>query len=252
MTIDTKLTFEAARESIGQLVSLSEESLMSLDFTRRKSQEYDRMFGIEYSKDHYDVLWRFNKDSEIIQALKGYREIQKESGMNSRETTIASSRLLMAVGMIGLSELLIDHEEEIGADLNHNEGDYNPRAFPVWDVLYNAMEHASKYGKNGDVHMHFYGGSNGILVTVEDHGDLEKLKRLSVKEAERIYHENNALPSVGKARTYADIRRRLNPLSNAPLVRGLGMCMLTVDPNVIIGSDRHEDKFRVMAMYLKT
>ena len=258
MTIDTELTFEAAMDNIGSLVSIPDERLekclREFNLEKKFSIYPDRGFEFQFNEQHWDLSWRFNKDSAFMHALKNFRIVQNETSMDSDEAIKAFREFDKILFKVGLSYFLNYYSWDAGICetlFEENLALGSPLATSVWECLYNAVEHGSNYGENGDVYLHLYGGENGALITIEDHGNFEKIEPVPVEEVERIYSINQGIPFKGLAKTYDDLSRIFRSHGRPPITRGLGLIAFTIKDKPIVGSDRHEDKFRAMVMYLK-
>jgi hypothetical protein len=258
VTIDTALTFEAAMDSIGSLVSIPDERLekclKEFNLEKKFSIYPDRGFEFQFNEQHWDLSWKFNKDSAFMHALKKFRTAQDETSINSNEAIEAFREFDKIIFKVGLSYFLNYYSWDSGINetlFEENLALGSPLATSVWECMYNAVEHGSNYGKNGDVDLHLYGGENGALITVEDHGNFEKIEPVPVEEVERIYSINQGIPFKGLAKTYDDLSRIFRSHGRPPITRGLGLIAFTIKDKPIVGSDRHEDKFRAMVMYLK-
>ncbi|MBT4540194.1 hypothetical protein HOC35_01655 [Candidatus Woesearchaeota archaeon] len=247
MTIDTELTFEAAMDNIGSLANRNHDLGIAEYITSEHAG-----FDFSFSEEYWDVTWTFNIESELTLSLKDVCENQKEKGMGHMLTEVALSGLRSARISTCLDQVIDQYAREVGIGALRSDL-FIPNNFQSCtnELLYNAIEHGSNYGKKGDVVLNFYGGKKGALMIIEDPGDYEKLQPVPVEDIERLYSKICGVPFQGIAKTYNDIFRIFqNVEEDLVKTRGLGLPGLTLSKGVIIGSDR-TDKFRAMVMYLK-
>lgn len=245
MAIDTLLTTEKARAEIGDLIESCIVGALEQDLIQNRIR-------FDYREDVWNMVWEFRTDSSFVLALENLREAQREYGFTHEQTKRRQREISFARDATGIPTYLHLYSRIMTATNQfflENFGFIQQQGTCVIEALMNAIEHGSKYCRNGNVTLQFLGGTHGALFLVEDSGKGATLLQLSPAELEAHYAKAGIL-YVDGIRTYEDVRQdRILLQSPYSRVRGMGTPCFTVSENAVVGSEKTDDKFRAIILY---
>ena len=236
MGVDLTLTREQALAEIGDL--LPYEIPEYYKFKPHLGLERQVAVGV------MDASWIISEEAEMTQKLREWRDAQVKYGFAAEEAEKAG-RLFSSSYSVGIFQEFFTWEQkqnwidfEFSADPTHNE------------MVYNALEHGSKYGARGPVTARFRGGTEGALIEITDPGRGRITAPLSYEQIlDRLERAGRKLRQpTGTLMDFTRKDRYTSDSSFQPLARGMGSISATIG-RAVVGEYQSDAGYTLMLLY---
>lgn len=244
MTVDLTLTKEQALDEIGELLShdYPENRLLRSNYP-----------GIEQTivEGVIDTSFTIHEESGIMQNLKRWRESQIRHGFVSSEA-IDEYRAFSSALKIGIFGDYDHWEYKQGwrpMELFYESDHISGAATVHFEVLYNALEHGSKFGAKGPVTARFRGGKYGALIEITDPGKGRLTVPLTIDQmVERLQRTGRTMQTPPASFQDFVYPKFTSESSYLPLARGMGAINATVGKPVV-SECQTEEGYTVLLLY---